>query len=80
MERTMLETFCATASAKAMLQEPGAPYVVNKAAEILQRCCAPFTEEIFHTDTGILCTATESIPYISHDDANIIKTPMSDNL
>jgi len=35
MERTMLETFCAAASAKAMLQEPGAPYVVNKAAEIL---------------------------------------------
>lgn len=77
MERTMLETFCAAASAKAMLQEPGAPYVVNKAAEILQRCCAPFAEEIFGTDTSILRAATE---YISHDDTNIIKTPMSNNL
>ncbi|KAG2073508.1 hypothetical protein BDR04DRAFT_1010610 [Suillus decipiens] len=77
MERTMLETFCTTANVKAMLQEPGAPYVVNKAAEILQRCCTPFAEEIFCADTSILRAATE---YISHNDANIIKTPMSDNL
>ncbi|KAG1736388.1 uncharacterized protein EDB91DRAFT_1083356 [Suillus paluster] len=80
MERTMLETFCIAASVKAMLQEPGAPNIINKAADILQQCCAPFTEGIFCTDTGILCTAMESIPYVSHDDANIIKAPMSDVL
>ncbi|KAG2740871.1 hypothetical protein P692DRAFT_201686852, partial [Suillus brevipes Sb2] len=38
LERTMLETFCAAASVKAMLQEPGAPDVVKRAVEILQRC------------------------------------------
>ncbi|KAG1810689.1 uncharacterized protein BJ212DRAFT_1302401 [Suillus subaureus] len=44
---------------KAMLQEPGAPDVFNKAADILQQCCAPFTEEAFCMDIGILQTATE---------------------
>ncbi|KAG1863245.1 hypothetical protein DFJ58DRAFT_715176 [Suillus subalutaceus] len=47
LERTMLETFCTAAHIKAMLQEPGAPDVLNKAAEILQQCCAPFTEGAF---------------------------------
>ncbi|KAG2054412.1 hypothetical protein BDR06DRAFT_855028, partial [Suillus hirtellus] len=36
--RTMLETFCAAASVKVMLQEPGAANIINKAVEILQRC------------------------------------------
>ena len=75
----MLETFCAAASVKAMLQEPGAPDVVKRAVEILQRCCAPFAEE-FRTDAGILRTTTELIPYVSHDDTNIIKAPISDVL
>ena len=75
----MLETFCAAASVKAMLQEPGAPDVVNKAVEILQRCCPPFTEG-FRTDIGILRTATQSIPYVSHNDANVVKAPVSDVL
>ncbi|KAG2048894.1 hypothetical protein BDR06DRAFT_975607 [Suillus hirtellus] len=79
LEKTMLETFCAAASVKAMLQEPGAPDVVKRAVEILQRCCTPFAEE-FHTDAGILHTTMESIPYVSHDDTNIIKAPISDVL
>jgi hypothetical protein len=74
----MLETFCAAARVKAMLQEPGAPDVFNKAADILQRCCAPFAEEAFRTDTGILQTATEPIPGVSHIEANIIKTTISE--
>lgn len=76
----MLETFCAAARVKAILREPGAPDVISKAAEILLRCCAPFADEVFRTDTGILRTATESIPYVSHNDANIIETPISDVL
>ncbi|KAG1758760.1 hypothetical protein EDD22DRAFT_849772 [Suillus occidentalis] len=79
LERTMLETFCAAASVKTMLQEPGAPDVVKRAVEILQQCCTPFTEE-FRTDTGILCTTMELIPYVSYDDTNIIKAPISDIL
>jgi hypothetical protein len=35
LERTMLESFCTTAHIK-VLQEPGAPDVLNKAADILQ--------------------------------------------
>ncbi|KAG1764322.1 hypothetical protein EDD22DRAFT_845936 [Suillus occidentalis] len=37
-------------------------------------------DEVFRMDTGILRTAAESIPYVSHNDANIIKTPISDIL
>ncbi|KAG1763985.1 hypothetical protein EV702DRAFT_1051525 [Suillus placidus] len=70
LETTMLEMFCAAASVKAMLQEPGAPDVVNKAVEILQ----------FRTDIGILHTVTQSIPYVSHNDANVVKAPVSDAL
>ncbi|KAG1895988.1 uncharacterized protein F5891DRAFT_959320 [Suillus fuscotomentosus] len=80
LEKTMLETFCAAAKVKAIIQDPGAPNVIIKAAEILQQCCAPFAGEGFHTDTGVLRTVTDSDPYVSHDNANIIKTPISDVL
>ena len=57
----MLETFCAAARVKAMLNEPGVPDVLNKAMEILGRCCAPFAEGEFRTDTGIMRAAADSV-------------------
>lgn len=76
----MLETFCAAASVKAMLEEPGAPDILIKATEILRRCCAPFAEGQFHTETSMLHTNTESIEHVSHNPANILKIPISDVL
>jgi hypothetical protein len=63
-----------------VLQEPGAPDVLNKAADILQWCCTPFTEGVLHMDIGILHTAMEPILYVLHAEANIIKTPISEVL
>lgn len=76
----MLETFCTAANVKAIIQDPGAPDVIIKATEILQQCCVPFAGKGFRTDTGILHTVMDSDPYVWHDNANIIKTPVSNVL
>ncbi|KAG2752860.1 hypothetical protein P692DRAFT_201693907, partial [Suillus brevipes Sb2] len=43
LEKTMLETFCAAANVKAMMQSPTGPVILQEAAKILGQCCDPFT-------------------------------------
>jgi hypothetical protein len=49
----MMETFCAAANIKALMQRPDMPNVLKEAEEILKRCCTPYGGQDFVTDMNI---------------------------
>lgn len=77
LEKTMLETFCAAANVKAMMQSPTGPVILQEAAKILGQCCDPFTggEKI---NIGILSTVEQDAS--SHHDIHVLKTPVPNDL
>ncbi|KAG1853463.1 hypothetical protein DFJ58DRAFT_841643 [Suillus subalutaceus] len=77
LEKTMLETFCAAANVKAMMQNPTGPVILNEAAKNLGQCCDPFTGGE-KTNIGILSTVGQDTN--SHQDIHDLKTPVPDDL
>ncbi|KAF8837229.1 hypothetical protein BDN67DRAFT_877041, partial [Paxillus ammoniavirescens] len=49
LERTMLETFCAAANIKALMQRCDVP-ILKEAEEMLKHCCTPYSGQDFVTD------------------------------